>query len=142
MNDTVKLLRECNAGIKMGNDAINHVMPHVKSYNLKKALNACLDEHRALGDKTHRLLIESGADTKNAHPMAKMMSDMKIKGKLLIDPTESAVADLMTDGCDMGIKSITKQLNKYKEASDEARGIAEDLISAEERLECHLRDYL
>ena len=142
MNDTVMLLRECNAGIKMGNDAINQVLPHVKSYNLKKALNACLDEQAALGDKTHKLLIENGADTKNAHPVAKMMSDMKIKSKLLMDPAESTVADLMTDGCDMGIKSLTKQLNKYKDASDEARAVAEDVIAAEERLECQLRDYL
>ena len=142
MDDTVKLLQECNAGIKMGNDAINQVMAHVKSYNLKKALNACFDEHAALGDRAHRLLSECGADTKNVHPMAKVMSDMKIKGRLWVSPTESTVADLMTDGCDMGIKSITKQLNKYKNASDEARGIAEDLIAAEERLECHLRDYL
>lgn len=142
MNDTVMLLRECNAGIKMGNDAINRVLPHVKSYNLKKALNACLDEQATLGDKAHRLLTENGADTKNAHPIAQVMSDIKIKSKLLLAPDESTVADLMTDGCDMGIKSLTKQLNKYKNASDEARAVAEDVIAAEERLECQLRDYL
>ncbi len=141
-NDTVKLLRECNSGIKMGDSAINHVLPYAKSYNLKKALNACRDEHATLGDKTHRLLIASGAETKDPHPMAKMMSDMKIRTKLMMSQSESTVADLMTDGCDMGIKSLTRYLNQYKKASDEARGIAEELISAEERLEYHLRDYL
>ena len=142
MNDTVMLLRECNAGIKMGNDAIEKVLPHVKSYNLKKALNACQIEQNALGEKAHRLLSEAGADTKPAHPIARMMSDVKIKGRLMIEPGESTVADLMTDGCDMGIKSLTKQLNKYKNASDEARSVAEEIIAAEEKLECQLRDYL
>ena len=142
MNETVKLLRECNAGIKMGNDAIDYVLPHVKSYNLKKALSTCRDEHTSLGERTAKLLEENGSDTKNAHPVAKLMSEIKIKGKLMMEPHESTVADLMTDGCDMGIKSLTKQLNKLKNASDEARGVAEEIIAAEERLECHVRDYL
>ena len=141
-NDTVKLLKECNSGIKMGDSAIGKVMPHVKSGNLKKALNACRDEHATLGDKTHRLLLENGAQTKDPHPLIRMMSDMKIQGKLMMDPSEKTVADLMTDGCDMGIKSLTKYLNQYKGASDEAKYITEELIAAEERLECHLREYL
>ena len=142
MNDTIKLLRECNSGIKMGNGAIKNVLPHVKSYNLKKALTACSDEHTALAQKAQELLRQNGAQSKEAHPVAQVMSEMKIKGKLLVSPSESTVADLMTDGCDMGIKYLTKYLNKYENASDEARGIAEEIIAAEERLECHLRDYL
>ena len=142
MNDTVMLLRECNAGIKMGNDAIDKVLPHVKSYNLKKALNACQSEHSALGEKTHRLLNEAGADTKPAHPIARMMSDVKIKGKLLIEPTESTVADLMTDGCNMGVKSLNKYLNKYQAADEYSKDIAKRLINLEEKLAVDIRSYL
>ena len=141
-NDTVKLLRECNSGIKMGTSAIKQVMPYAKSYGLRAALNACLDEHKTLGDKTHGLLLCHKSDTKDPHPTAHMMSDMKVKGKLLMSRSEHTVADLMTDGCDMGIKSLTKYLNTYTRASDDARAIAEELIAAEEKLECKLRDYL
>ena len=38
MNDTVRLLRECNAGLKMGENAIERVLPHVKSEELRTAL--------------------------------------------------------------------------------------------------------
>lgn len=141
-NDTVKLLKECNTGIKMGTSAMNQILPYAKSYGLKCALSACLDEHTALGEKTARLLNKEGLEARDTRPLVKAMSTVKIKTKLMLSGTESTVADLMTDGCDMGIKSLTKNLNACKRASDEARGIAEDLIAAEERLECKLRDYL
>ena len=41
--DTVKLLRECDAGIKMGVKSIDDVMEYVKSPELKADLNACKD---------------------------------------------------------------------------------------------------
>lgn len=141
-NDTVRLLKECNTGIKMGTSAMNQILPYAKSYGLKCALSACLDEHTALGEKTVRLLKKEGIEAKDTRPIVKAMSTVKIKTKLMMSASESTVADLMTDGCDMGIKSLTKTLNSYKRASDEARSIAEDLIVAEERLECKLRDYL
>ena len=71
MNDTEKLLRECNSGIKMGVDSINQVLPYVKSEELVKVLNACKDKHATLGDETHSLLLDKNMDTKNPHPMAK-----------------------------------------------------------------------
>ena len=46
--DTIRLLRECDAGIKMGTDSIDDVMPHVKNRRLKNLLNACKDEHKTL----------------------------------------------------------------------------------------------
>lgn len=141
-NDTVKLLKECNTGIKMGTGAMKRILPYAKSYGLKNALSACLDEHNVLGERTARLLGREGIEAKEISPIVSAMSTVKIKAKLMMSTTDNTVADLMTDGCDMGIKSLTKNLNAYKRASDEARGIAEELISAEERLECKLRDYL
>ena len=37
-NDTVNLLKECNAGVKMGVTSISRVMPHVKRGELKNSL--------------------------------------------------------------------------------------------------------
>lgn len=141
-NDTVRLLRECNSGIKMGRSSINHVIHHAKNHGLKAALNACKDQHATLGDKTHRMLIEHGAQTKDPHPIASVMSDMKVRGKMLTSPTDKTIADVMTDGCDMGIKSLSRYLNQYTNASLPAKNIAKELISAEMALEENLRAYL
>ena len=140
--DTIKLLRECNAGIKMGEDAIKQVLPKAKSEGLRHALEVCKNTHAALGDETHAMLLDHKAETKDAHPMARAMSNLKINATMMMKESDNRIADLMTDGCDMGIKSLTKYLNKYKNATPEAKNLAKRLIASEEYLEGKMRDYL
>jgi hypothetical protein len=140
--DTINLLKECNSGIKMGIESINNVMPYVKSEELRSVLNACKDKHAVLGDETHRVLINADESTKNAHPIAQAMSDMKIRASVTLKKSDNTVADVMTDGCNMGIKSIYKYLNQYSNADDKSKSIANRLISAEQELRTDLRGYL
>ena len=140
--DTINLLKECNSGIKMGIDSINNVMPYVKSEELKSVLNACKDKHAILGDETHRILNNADESTKNAHPVVQVMSDMKIRATVTLKKSDNTVADVMTDGCNMGIKSIYKYLNQYSSADDKSKSIANRLISAEQELRTDLRSYL
>ena len=140
--DTVNLLRECNAGIKMGERAIKKVLPKVKSKELRKSLEICKDTHAQLGDRTHSLLLENGADTKPPHAIASAMSDAKISVMLALNENDREVASLMTDGCNMGIKSISKYLNKYKGADSRSKEIAKELVASEEYLGISMREYL
>ncbi|MBR7101547.1 MAG: hypothetical protein IKC74_04595 [Clostridia bacterium] len=142
MNDTVKLLKECNAGVKMGVSSISRVMPYVKSNELKSSLNKCKDQHAELGDRTHKMLLAYKAETKEPHAIARVMSDMKIRGKLMMNNSEKTVADVMTDGCNMGVKSLSKYLNQYKNATEESKNIAREIISSEQRLNEVLRYHL
>ena len=141
-DDTLNLLRECNSGIKMGIESINNVMPYVKSDELRSVLDACKDKHAVLGDETHKALINADESTKNAHPVAQVMSDMKIRATITLKKSDNTVADVMTDGCNMGIKSIYKYLNQYSGADDKSKSIANRLISAEQELRTDLRSYL
>ena len=141
-SDTVKLLRECNAGIKMGEDAIKALLPYTRNTELKRALEVCKDTHATLGDETHKMLKRFGAETKDAHPMARMMSNAKIKMRMMMKGSDREIAALMTDGCDMGIKSLHKYLNEYKDAVKDARSLASRLIASEEYLEESMRMYL
>lgn len=142
MNDTEKLLRECNSGIKMGVDSINHVMPYVQNPQLKKALNVCKDKHAVLGDETHKALVSANMDTKNPHPMAKIMSDVSTRVKMTVHHTDNEIASIMTDGCNMGIKSLYKYLNQYPHAEKHAKDITNRLISIEQELRTDMRAYL
>ena len=142
MNDTIKLLKECNAGVKMGVSSISRVMPYVKNNDLKSSLNKCKDQHAELGDRTHKMLLAYKAETKEPHAIARVMSDMKIRGKLMMNNSEKTVADVMTDGCNMGVKSLSKYLNQYKNATEESKNIAREIISSEQRLNEVLRYHL
>ena len=140
--DTINLLRECNAGIKMGEDAIKQLLPHAKNEELRHTLQVCKSTHASLGDETHALLLSYGASTKDPHPIVSAMSSMKICGSIMMQNNDKCIADLMTDGCNMGIKSLSKYLNKYKNADEDAKNIAKRLLASEEYLEGKMRQYL
>lgn len=140
--DTIKLLRECDAGVKMGTASIDDVMPHVKSEALLKRLNECKDEHNKLSLEIDKLLDKYRDDGKDPNPIAKGMSWVKTNFKLAADESDKTIADLMTDGCNMGVKSLNRYLNQYEAADEVSKDICKRLINLEERLAIDIRDFL
>lgn len=141
-DDTIKLLKECNAGIKMGVSSIDEVMDYVKNQDLKNCLSRCKEKHEKLGNETHSLLNEYHDSGKEPNPIAKGMSWMKTNFKLSINESDGTIADLITDGCNMGIKSLRRYLNEYEEAEEKVKDIAKRLISIEEDLTNDIKEYL
>ena len=141
-NDTVRLLRECDAGVKMGVASIEDVLKYVKSDDLRGRLNACKSEHEMLGREIDIYLAECGDDGKSPNPIAKGMSWIKTTVKLGMHEDDKTVADLMIDGCDMGVKSLSRYLNQYVAADERAKDIARRLIATEESLGRDIRGYL
>ena len=140
--DTVKLLRECDAGIKMGVSSIEEVLPYVKSETLEKLLTDCKELHALLDKELQALLDKYHDDGKSPNPMAKSMSWIKTNVKLAFKESDHTIADLMTDGCNMGVKSLNRYLNQYKAADEVSKDIAKRLINLEERLAIDIRDFL
>ena len=140
--DTVKLLRECDAGIKMGIDSIEDVIDHIKAKDLHQKLSTCKQEHKQLQTEVEQLLDKYQDDGKNPNPIAKSMSWMKTNLKLNIEDSDATVADLMTDGCNMGVKSLNRYLNQYQAADEVSKDITKRLINLEEKLAVDIRQYL
>ena len=67
---------------------------------------------------------------------------MKTNLKMAMDESDKTVADLMTDGCNMGVKSLNQYLNQYKAADEVSKDIAKRLIKLEDQLATELRGYL
>lgn len=141
-NDTLELLTECNAGIKMAVTSIDDVLDNVKDQRLHSILSDCKEYHQQLGSRTHMLLERCGEPTKGVDPVARGMSWVKTSVKLAMKPDDKTVADLMVDGCNMGVKSLIRYKNQYAAASSDARELANDLIHSEEQLAADLRPYL
>lgn len=140
--DTIKLLRECNAGIKMGVDSIDEILDETTDRMLIKMLRETMDEHKRLGSETHRLLNRYGDEGKAPNPLAKSMSWIKTNVMMAVDAGDNTIADLITDGCNMGVKSLSRYLNKYEAADEESKNIAKQLIACEAGLAEGLRAYL
>ena len=140
--DTIKLLRECDAGVKMGVSSIDDVLKYTKNEGLKTYLAECKREHEVLDREIQEQLDRYHDDGKNPNPIAKSMSWMKTNMKLGMDMSDGTIADLMTDGCNMGVKSLNRYLNQYEAAEERTKDIAKRLIHLEEKLATDIRGYL
>lgn len=140
--DTIRLLRECDAGVKMGVDSIEQVLPHVRSSNLKARLEKSRSEHEKLAKEIEHALARYQDDGKSPNPIAKTMSTMKTNMELMISEEDKTIASLMTDGCNMGVKSLNKYLNEFEAADENSKDICKRLIHLEESLTHQIRDFL
>ena len=140
--DTIRLLRECDEGVKMGISSIEDVLSRVRSNTLEKRLTDCKTEHEALSRELQQLLDRYNDEGKAPPAMATAMSGLMTKMKLMIHGTDAEIADLMTDGCNMGVKSLSKYLNQYAAADEASKDITKRLIALEEALAVDLRGFL
>ena len=140
--DTIKLLRECDAGVKMGISSIDDVLEHTHHPDFKQKLTDCKVEHEDLQIKIRQHLDRFQDDGKNPNPIAKGMSWMKTNLKLNMEDSDATIAELMTDGCNMGVKSLSRYLNQYKAADEVSKDMAKKLIHCEAQLCTDIRKYL
>lgn len=140
--DTIKLLRECDAGIKMGVSAIDEVMSYAQSEDLRKTLQYSMQENETLKNDLQMALADYHDDGKEPNPIAKSMSWVKTNMKLKMNESDQTIAELITDGCNMGIKSLNQYLNQYQAADERSKNLTKRLISAEEKLSFDMRQFL
>ena len=83
--NTIELLKECDAGTKMAVASIDEVLDFVHDDNLKNLLTESKEHHETLGNELHSLLSEYNSSDKEPNPIAKGMSWMKANMKLSMD---------------------------------------------------------
>ncbi|WP_167956477.1 hypothetical protein [Anaerosporobacter faecicola] len=140
--DSLHLLDECDAGLKMAIKSIDEVVDHAQNNDLKDSLEKSRKEHITLQTELDQLLQRYHDDGKEPNPVATAMSWLKTNMKLMTDNADPKIADLMTDGCNMGIKSVCKYLNQYPAASEEVKALARKIVHIEEDFMIDLRRFL
>lgn len=140
--DTVKLLRECDAGIKMGITAVDETLDYVKNNELKNCLVEGKAKHEELKEEMQTLLDKYHDDGKEPSAMGKSMAWVKTNVKLATGDPDKAVADLITDGCNTGVKSLNRYLNQYEAADEKSKDITKRLIDLEQNMAVEVRSFL
>ncbi len=140
--DTIRLLRECDAGVKMGVASIEEVVDRIQSQEFRQVLAESRHQHDELDREIQQLLDQYQDEGKEPTPMAKGMSWMKTNAMLMMKPSDQTIADLMTDGCNMGVKSLHKYLNEYAAADERSKAITKKLVNLEQKLAVDIRAYL
>lgn len=140
--DTIRLLRECDAGIQMGVSAIDDVLERVQAPDMYRRLSACKRAHESLKTEINVMLADCHDDGKAPNPLAQGMSWLKTNAAMAMNGSDQTIASLMTDGCNMGVKSLGRYLNQYEAASEDSKDITKRLIGLEQTLSDDLREYL
>lgn len=70
------------------------------------------------------------------------MSWLKTNMRIAVDKNDDTIAELIYDGCSMGIKNLHKDLNDLGGASDTSKVLCNQLITVEKNLETDLGSYL
>lgn len=139
---TIKLLEECSQGCKMGIQSMDQVEEYVSDAKLRKAIDRCREEHRKLETEADRMLTQHGKEGRAPEKMASAMSWLSTEMKMMMKDDDRQAAKIMTDGCSMGIKTLSSYLNQYTGASASSRELAEKLVKSEEKFRDDMKAFL
>lgn len=139
---SVNLLKECDAGIKMAVKNLDDILKHVSDGEFREIIEKSRKKHIELKNEVEEMLKNYGEDEKEPNAVAQGMAFVKTNVKITMEETDETAADLLTDGCNMGIKSLVRYLNKHQDAEDEIKFVCGKLIKAEEELLMSTRRFL
>ena len=122
--------------------SIRDVLNDIKEEKLKRLLKNYIHKHEEYGEELHALLSANNAPVEEPKTSAKTMAKMVTGVKLFADNRYTYSANLMIDGCNMGVKAISKYQNQYRNADRESIEISEELVKIEQHMANGLRRFL
>ena len=143
MNADAELLNYIYQNSQMGVESLGKILPTLKEGKFKEQLSSQKKEY----ERIHRLakdrLKSHGLDEKGIGQMQKMMTYMMIDMKLIMDSSDSNIAQMMMKGSNMGIIDAQKNINQYEnEASHDVVNLMKHLLEFEEKNVESLKTYL
>ena len=140
--DTIRLLKECDAGCKMAIDSMEQIARYVSDDRLKSIIAKYNSDHIKLEEEIHRALNNFGREDKEPNPLAKASSWIQSEFKMMMKSDAHQAASLLIDGCNMGIKSLCEYKNQYKAADDKSVQFCEKILAMEEKMIEELKPFL
>lgn len=140
--DTIELLKECDAGCKMAIDSMEQISRYVTDNQLKSIIQKYNGAHIKLEDEVHCMLNKIGEGEKEPTGMAKAYAWVDSEIKMMMNGDSKQAASILTDGCNMGVKSLHEYKNSYKEADEKSIKICDRLCELETQMAKELQNFL
>lgn len=139
---TYEVLKECSSGCKMALNSMEQLAMYVKDQELQDLFCKYKESYKQIEKEAERLsegeLEKESVSEKAAETFAWFSAEMK----LLINNDSAKIAEMMIDGANMGIKSITEKLNRYAEAERESISLAKKFERVCEKVIKDMKKYL
>lgn len=129
-----EMLEQLYKNVKMGSDSIVKLLPKVSDGNFKTDLTDQLNGYESLATDIKARLKELGVEAKEENAMVKLWSSIGISVNAMMDATDSHMAEMVSEGSNMGINDSIKLLREYENTnvSETALKLVREVIKFEE----------
>lgn len=140
--DSIRLLREIDVGCKNAVNSFKQIQEFTADQDLLSVIEEQKKEHELIKDIACRLLENCGEEPESPTSLTKAMMWFTTEIKMMMDRDDRKAAELLADGCHMGIKSLSRYLREYKKAGQKERALAGRLMNLEMDLYKRLLGFL
>ena len=131
MNKDLKLLTKIYEGTHIGSKSLNAILPKIESPILRRAIISQICEYDKINSDAKSQISSMGEKT-SAPAFSSLMAITEAKINTTINPSSSHIAEMVIKGSNMGIISITKELNKSNQCQPNAYNLGRKLVKTEE----------
>ena len=142
MEENKNALDEVNKGCTMGIEAINNLLKEVSSESFNKTLVKEVESYQKIEGEIHDIYDKYSEGTPHEiGTITKVMTDYMMKTKTMMDHTDSKIAELLSQGTNMGIIEGQRILNN-KNLNSEVKNLIQKFVKLQEKSLEDLKKYL
>ena len=138
---TYEILKECNSGCRMAVNSIEQLVVYLKNQELQELFSKYKEDYEKMERESIRLSEGKLQEEKFSEKAAETFAWISAEVKMMFNDDTSKIAEMMIDGANMGIKSITEKLNRYPEAEKESISLAKKFEKTCEKLIQDMKKY-
>ena len=145
MKDKNELLEYIYQTTDLGKKGYVHLLQALedKDNKIKKEIEKQLDGYEKLKKETETKLEENKIKPKDKGPFIELMNKMGVNMNVMMDNSDSKIAEIIIQGLTMGIIEMEKQLKEYEhEVDKEYIKLAKKVLKYQEKCLEDIKKYL
>lgn len=142
-NKDIKIVNYIMQNCEMGISSLKKLREMLESNEMQQELSEELKSYKSIYDKASRVNENLHGERTPVNMMQKLMAKMGVTMNMMMDKSDSHIAEMLIQGTNMGIIELNKILNSNPDYSnEEILSILKELLDFEERRINKLKAYL
>lgn len=139
----IKIVNYIMQNCEMGISSLKKLREMLESNEMQQELSEELKSYKSIYDKASRVNENLHGERTPISMMQKFMAKMGVQMNVMMDKSDSHIAEMLIQGTNMGIIELNKILNSNPDYSnEEILSILKELLEFEERRINKLKAYL
>ncbi len=141
MEKDYQLLSKIYSGTHIGSKSLNAMLPGIKNNSLRKAVITQIGEYDKINSDAKCQISNLGKKAQTPI-FTSMSASMEAKMNVAMNSSTSHLAEVIIKGSNMGIISITKELNNSQFCTPESYNLGRRLVKTEENNVSRIKSFL